>query len=67
LILLGIFTLYLLVFAIAGKVTSANTTTRTPKTQRKFAVFLPSYKEDKVILESAKRALIQDYPKALLM
>jgi cellulose synthase/poly-beta-1,6-N-acetylglucosamine synthase-like glycosyltransferase len=65
LILLGIFTLYLLVFAIAGKVTNANTTTRTPKTQRKFAVFLPSYKEDKVILESAKKALIQDYPKAL--
>lgn len=65
LILLGVFTLYLLVFAIAGKVTNANTTTRTPKVQRKFAVFLPSYKEDKVILESAKKALIQDYPKAL--
>ena len=65
LIFLGIFTLYLLVFAIAGKATNANTTTRTPKTQRKFAVFLPSYKEDKVILESAKKALIQDYPKAL--
>ncbi len=65
LLLLGVFTIYLLVFAIAGRLKNTKTTTRKPEKMRRFAVFLPSYKEDKVILESARTALIQDYPAAL--
>ncbi len=65
LLFLSIFTVYLLVFAIAGRLKNTKTTTKKPLKQRKFAVFLPSYKEDKVIIESARMALVQDYPAAL--
>lgn len=60
-VLFFICTIYLFVFAIAGLFYkpikyghSANL--------RKFAVFIPGYKEDKIILDVAKKALEQDYP-----
>jgi cellulose synthase/poly-beta-1,6-N-acetylglucosamine synthase-like glycosyltransferase len=39
-----------------------NRQTHKAKKQRKIAVFIPAYREDAVILESAKQALLQDYP-----
>jgi cellulose synthase/poly-beta-1,6-N-acetylglucosamine synthase-like glycosyltransferase len=64
LILLGLSTLYILVFSISGlfykqKNYSSN------GTNRKIAVLIPGYKEDAVIAEVAKSALMQNYPKHL--
>ncbi len=61
---LGLTSVYLLFFAIVGfynkkaKVVAVNE-------YRKVAVLIPGYKEDAVILEVAKKALEQDYPKEL--
>jgi cellulose synthase/poly-beta-1,6-N-acetylglucosamine synthase-like glycosyltransferase len=55
-------TIYILVFAVAGifyrpvKVLPIGR-------YRKFAVFIPGYKEDNVIVHVARKALDQDYPK----
>lgn len=54
------FALYSIVFSFAGVIY------RRPRGRSqqkgKFAVFIPAYKEDGVIVEIAKRALIQNYP-----
>jgi 1,2-diacylglycerol 3-beta-glucosyltransferase len=56
-------TLYLLVFALAGYFyKSPRYQDIIPKKIRRMAVFIPGYKEDAVIVDSAKRALEQDYP-----
>ncbi|HEV7351124.1 glycosyltransferase family 2 protein [Telluribacter sp.] len=57
-------TLYLFVFAVAGMFRKPATyhPEARPR-QRRMAVFLPSYKEDAVIVDSAVRALEQKYPK----
>jgi cellulose synthase/poly-beta-1,6-N-acetylglucosamine synthase-like glycosyltransferase len=55
---------YTFVFSVAGlfyKVHSKNASSK----QLKFAVFIPSYKEDSVILSVAEKALQQDYPSDL--
>ncbi len=56
-------TLYIFIYAFAGlfyrQHHSANKVTK----QRKFAVMIPGYKEDAVIVNVAKQALNQDYPK----
>jgi cellulose synthase/poly-beta-1,6-N-acetylglucosamine synthase-like glycosyltransferase len=57
----GYVVLYTLVLAIAGKFKSP-LKQQPNKKQNKIAVFLPSYKEDAVILASAKAALEQNYP-----
>jgi len=59
----ALMTLYLLVFALAGYFYhSVSYQFIIPSKLRKIAVFIPAYKEDFVIVDSAKRALEQDYP-----
>lgn len=55
---------YLLFFSLAGKI---GTKTHFPKAKslRKIRIFIPGYKEDSVIIETAKNAIQQDYPKEL--
>ena len=55
-------TIYLLVFAVAGLIYRAVKFPLSDKF-RKFAVFIPGYKEDNVIVDVARKALEQDYPK----
>jgi cellulose synthase/poly-beta-1,6-N-acetylglucosamine synthase-like glycosyltransferase len=52
---------YQFFFSTAGNFYK-NTQPDAAKRQRKIAVFIPAYREDAVILESAKNALLQDYP-----
>jgi cellulose synthase/poly-beta-1,6-N-acetylglucosamine synthase-like glycosyltransferase len=55
-------TIYLLVFAIAGLL--YKTVKQAPTVCfKKIIVLIPGYKEDNVILEVARKALDQDYPK----
>lgn len=53
---------YLLFFSLVGKI---GTKTHFPKAKslRKIRIFIPGYKEDSVIIETAKNAIQQDYPK----
>jgi cellulose synthase/poly-beta-1,6-N-acetylglucosamine synthase-like glycosyltransferase len=60
-IVLGISTLYILVFSVAGLFYRQKPYVKSLKI-RKIAVLIPGYKEDKVILESVKSALEQTYP-----
>ena len=53
---------YLLFFSLAGHLKRPQVFTKADD-QRKIKVFIPGYKEDKVILETARVALAQDYPK----
>ena len=55
-------TIYLLVFAIAGLFYKAVKQTSSVR-YFKFAVLIPGYKEDNVIVDVANKALDQDYPK----
>ena len=56
-------TAYLLFFAVAGRLRKAKDVVRTnPDTNRRIAVLIPAYKEDAVILESARHGLLQNYP-----
>ncbi len=61
---LFITSLYIFVFAFAGLF---NLPKPKPKDQiqRKFAVMIPGYKEDEIIVEVCEDALQQDYPKEL--
>lgn len=56
--------LYILLFSIAGLFKVKSKTKSVAKTERKFAVLIPGYKEDAVIVEVAKKALEQTYEKA---
>ena len=56
-------TLYIFVFAFAGLFFKQGKYADKP-TIRNIAVLIPGYKEDDVIIEVAKDALIQDYPQA---
>lgn len=53
--------LYILLFSIAGLFKPQLKTKSVAKLDRKFAVLIPGYKEDAVIVEVAKKALEQDY------
>lgn len=64
LILLGLATLYIFIFAFAGLFYRQPAYAKQVG-QRKIAVLIPGYKEDGVILEVAQEALIQDYPAEL--
>lgn len=55
---------YLLVYAIASKYYRAPLYPEANK-QHRIAVFFPAYKEDKVIIDSVRSFLGQDYPKEL--
>lgn len=56
-----IFPIYLVTFAIAGLRYRAPRFPR-PRAHRRLAVVIPSYREDAVIVETARTALAQDYP-----
>jgi cellulose synthase/poly-beta-1,6-N-acetylglucosamine synthase-like glycosyltransferase len=61
---LGIGIFYLLFLAIAGLFRRKQFIVESDK-MHTFAVFIPAYKEDKVILEVAEDACLQNYPKDL--
>ena len=61
LILIGLPTLYIFIFALAGIFFRQKPYLENPAI-RKIAVLIPGYKEDDVILEVAHDALNQDYP-----
>lgn len=61
LVLLGLATLYILVFSFAG-LFYRQKEYQPSSTLRKIAVLIPGYKEDEVIIEVATEALKQDYP-----
>jgi len=62
LIYFGFAAIYILIFSFAGIFPRKNRQHKKPK-HRKFAVLIPGYKEDSVIVEVAEDALKQDYPK----
>lgn len=61
LVSLGLATCYIFLFAFAGLFYKQKKYPEITK-NRKIAVLIPGYKEDEVIVEVAKEALIQDYP-----
>lgn len=64
LIYLTIQVAYLLFFSIAGKISRKKIFTKAQKL-RKIRIFVPGYKEDSVIIATAKNIIEQDYPKEL--
>lgn len=61
---LALASFYMLIFAIGAKINASKAfiTLPTPLApEASIAVFIPGYKEDTVIIEVAKKALIQDY------
>lgn len=54
--------LYALIYSLAGRMGRIRQSPQSGP-YNKFAVFIPCYKEDEVILHSAEEALKQDYPK----
>lgn len=61
---LSIQVFYLLFFALAGKFSNKKDFPKAQKL-RKIRIFIPGYKEDAVIIATAKDAIKQDYPKEL--
>lgn len=61
----GVCTVYLLLFAIAGhfRKNTAFPTQLTSRPLSRIAVLIPAYREDAVIIEVARQALIQSYDK----
>ena len=57
-------TVYFIIFSIAGLFHVSHPQSSNTK-QNRFAVLIPGYREDAVIIEVAKEALNQDYPKEL--
>lgn len=64
LIYLGLSSLYIFILAIAGQF-KIRQPIKLDKKQRRFAVLIPGYKEDAVIVDVAKDAILQNYPKDL--
>lgn len=64
LIYLGFASLYIFIFGFAS-LFPARKKNVIKSDKRKYAVLIPGYKEDQVIIEVAKDALNQDYPKEL--
>ncbi|CAH0995986.1 hypothetical protein EMA8858_02114 [Emticicia aquatica] len=64
LIYLTIQVAYLLFFSFAGKISSKKIFAKAQKL-RKIRIFVPGYKEDAVIIATAKNIIEQDYPKDL--
>ncbi len=61
---LGVYSLYLFIFSVAGKLIAVK---KPPVSQSlaRFVVYICSYKEDEIILNSAASAITLDYPKEL--
>jgi len=62
LVLLGLATMYIFIFSFAGLFYKQRKY-KASGTNRKIAVLIPGYREDEVIIEVAKSALLQEYPK----
>lgn len=63
-LIFGFSTLYIFIFAIAG-LFSFKQKEPIDNKQRRFAILIPGYKEDTVVVEVAKEALTQNYPSEL--
>lgn len=61
---LGLAALYIFIFGFASLFSYRRTSTENGR-KRKFAVLIPGYKEDAVIVDVARLALLQKYPKDL--
>ena len=61
----GIAALYIFIFSLAGLFKKKAQPQRCAFKTRKFAVLIPGYKEDTVIVDVATKALQQNYPKGL--
>ncbi|MBN2615886.1 MAG: glycosyltransferase family 2 protein [Bacteroidales bacterium] len=61
-VFLALATLYIFIYAVAG-IFYRQKRLDTVSKVRKFAVLIPGYKEDSVIVHVAKQATLQDYPK----
>ncbi|MDD4619127.1 MAG: glycosyltransferase family 2 protein, partial [Bacteroidales bacterium] len=60
---LGFASIYFLFFSIASHIPKKDVDRAKPSAIRSIAVLIPGYKEDNVILDVAKDALEQNYPK----
>ncbi len=56
--------LYTAIFAVSGLFYKSTGITADNNTFKRFAVLIPSYKEDNVIIDVASRAVQQNYPSA---
>lgn len=65
-VIIGTQVLYFLVFAAAGVFRWRPKTITDQSNTTKFAVLIPGYKEDNIIVETAAEALAVDYPKHLV-
>src|ERR1700761_6490204 len=63
-IYLGVYSLYLFIFSVVGKLFPKSKPPQSSKLS-KFVIYICSYKEDAIILNSAAAALTLDYPKDL--
>jgi cellulose synthase/poly-beta-1,6-N-acetylglucosamine synthase-like glycosyltransferase len=63
-IYLGVYSLYLFIFSVAGKLIRIKKPAKST-TLARFVVYICSYKEDEIILNSAAQAVTLDYPKDL--
>ncbi len=54
---------YILLFSIAGRLSRRPAAFEEAQIMRQFAILIPAYKEDAVILDVARKALEQQYPK----
>jgi cellulose synthase/poly-beta-1,6-N-acetylglucosamine synthase-like glycosyltransferase len=63
-IYLGIYSFYLFIFSVAGKLIAAKKPAESASLAR-FVIYICSYKEDEIILNSAASAITLDYPKEL--
>ncbi|WP_259070655.1 glycosyltransferase [Mucilaginibacter sp. X4EP1] len=61
-IYLGIYSLYLFLFSVAGKLVAVKKPAKSSALSR-FVIYICSYKEDEIVLNSAAEALKLDYPK----
>lgn len=62
---LGTAALYIFIFSLAGLFTKKKKENKAPVKLKKFAVLIPGYKEDSVIIDVAQQAINQKYPKDL--
>ena len=60
-VMLALQVLYLLIFALAGRIIPLKKY-QPQKKQGSFVIYIPSYKEDAVIIETAMAAVMLDYP-----
>lgn len=63
-IYLGVYSLYLFIFSVAGKIVAVKNPPVSTSLAR-FVIYICSYKEDEIILNSAANAITLDYPKDL--